>query len=196
MTSKGDNILTEKNTKRNTLLILVIGIWVGIFLVGAAIGVYFVLNRGVIMPAPEDLMVVEIEKEAPVFELEDMQGNLVNLTDLRGQVVVLNFWATWCGPCVEEMPMFERYQAQHPEILLVGVNEEEGNPKVQSFLDKTGFTYLMLLDKHAQAAEQYQIMTLPTSIFIDESGTIRFQHIGYMSETQFDDYLEKMRPNE
>ena len=183
--------MTETKKKRNKLLILVIGIWVGVCLGAVGVGAFYFMTTG--GPSIDNLMIVEVEKQAPVFELEDMQGNLVNLEDLQGQIVVLNFWATWCGPCVEEMPMLERYQSQHPEILLIGINKEEERSKVQKFLDETGFSYLNLLDPRAQVAEQYRVMTLPSTFFIDENGMIRFQHIGVLSEDQFDYYLEEMK---
>jgi thiol-disulfide isomerase/thioredoxin len=134
-------------------------------------------------------MVVESDSPAPDFALADLSGNTVSLTDFRGQVVVLNFWATWCGPCVEEMPMFQKYQDQYPDMVMIGVDAEEKPQTVIDFLSDKGLSYLMLLDEKAIAGDLYQVLVLPTTYFIDEEGTIRFRHIGVISEAQLEAYL-------
>ena len=188
--------MKEVNKKKVSIKSIVFVIWLSICLLLTAIAVYFILNSGLKPPLTDNLMQVEVEREAPDFSLEDIQGASVNLSDLRGQVVILNFWATWCGPCVEEMPMFTRFQNQHPEVLFIGINEKEDRNKVANFLDQNAFGYLMLIDTQAEVAELYKIMTLPTTIIIDEEGFQRFQHIGVVTETQLDYYLEELKTTE
>jgi thiol-disulfide isomerase/thioredoxin len=178
--------------KKKLIKSIVVVIWLSVCLLLAVIAVFFVINSGLKPPLTDNLMQVEVEREAPDFSLDDIQGVSVNLSSLRGQVVILNFWATWCGPCVEEMPMLTRFQNQHPEIIFIGINEKEDREKVERFLDQNAFRYLILLDTHAEVAELYKIMTLPTTIIIDEDGFQRFQHIGVITESQLDFYLEEL----
>jgi thiol-disulfide isomerase/thioredoxin len=102
---------------------------------------------------------------------------------------VVNFWATWCGPCVEEMPMFQKYQDQYPNFVMIGVDSEEKPQVVTGFLKDMDLSYLMLLDEEAIAADLYQVLVLPTTYFIDGEGTIRFRHIGTLTEAQLKAYL-------
>lgn len=184
--------MAEETKKKNSLKSLVIAIWIVVGLLIILVVGFISYNSSLRNTPSEDSLQVEVEEEAPDFTLQDLQGNSITLSELRGKIVVLNFWATWCGPCVEEMPMLTRYQAQHPEIILIGINEEEGADKVQAFIDQSAFNYLMLLDLHTDVAEKYRIMTLPTTIIIDEYGFQRFQHIGIITEKQLDAYLEGM----
>jgi len=182
--------LVEEKKKKDSLTSFVVAIWIIVGLLIIIVVGFLFYNNSLQNASVGDSMQVEVDEEAPDFTIQDLQGNPVTLSELRGKVVILNFWATWCGPCVEEMPMLTRYQAQHPEIVLVGINEEEGADKVQDFLDQNAFNYMMLLDLHTDVAKKYRIMTLPTTIIIDEYGFQRFQHIGIITEKQLDAYLE------
>ncbi len=184
--------MVEKNENKSSLKSFVVAIWIIVALLIVVVVGFMVFNSSFQNASSDDTMQVEVEEESPDFTLQDVQGNPVTLSGLRGKIVVLNFWATWCTPCVEEMPMLTRYQAQHPEIVLIGINEEEGADKVQDFLDQNAFNYMMLLDLHTDVAEKYHIMTLPTTIIIDEYGFQRFRHIGIITEKQLDAYLEGM----
>jgi len=186
-----------KKSKTRKPVIIVVGIWIGVCLgglliVGLVLGGVIPITPADLGIAPEPFVIEESDAPAPVFEVQDINGEMVRLTDFEGNVVVLNFWATWCAPCVREMPLFQKYHDQVPDIVVLGVNEEEPVEKVREFIEKTGFTYRMLLDTDVVMGEAYYILTLPTTVFIDKQGIMRYRHIGYMSEEQFEFYLTEL----
>jgi peroxiredoxin len=130
---------------------------------------------------------------APDFSLKTLNGDTVQLSDLRGKIVALNFWATWCAPCRLEMPDLQARAEQFPDRLAVlGVNFAETPEEVAAFRDEVGVDFPLLLDPKADVQGLYRVLGYPTTFFIDEQGTIRFQHIGLMSGGQMDEYLQKM----
>ncbi|GAB4400195.1 MAG: redoxin domain-containing protein [Anaerolineales bacterium] len=132
-----------------------------------------------------------IGKPAVDFELETLTGEAIHLSDLRGKVVLLNFWATWCGPCRAEMPAIQaRYAALQPDLVVLAVNDNETQSDVQAFVDELGITFPVLLDPRARVNRAYLITALPTTFIIDAEGIIRAQHIGSLSERQLDGYLQ------
>lgn len=130
---------------------------------------------------------------APDFELETPEGEAIRLSDLKGGVVALNFWATWCVPCRLEMPDLEARAVAHPDDLTVlGVNFDETPEEVIAFRDELGITFPLLLDPGAVVQRLYRVLGYPTTYFVDEQGIIRIQHIGLMSPRQMDEYLKEM----
>ena len=114
-------------------------------------------------------------KDAPDFVLTDLQGNSVKLSDLRGRAVVLNFWATWCPPCKEEIPWFvelqQRYGSQGLQV--VGVNMDDGDKKdVAKFAAENSINYPVLLGEESVAAAYGGIEYLPTTFYIDRNGVV------------------------
>ncbi|MCJ7512353.1 MAG: TlpA family protein disulfide reductase [Anaerolineales bacterium] len=131
---------------------------------------------------------------APDFTLETLDGRSVSLSDYRGQVVLLNFWATWCGPCKLEMPSLERAQqsAGAKGFQVLAVNFDESEADVQGFQDELGLSFPLLLDPGAVVQRLYRVLGYPTSYWIDRDGTVAAVHIGMMSERQLADYLQEM----
>jgi peroxiredoxin len=191
------SFLSTENPSSKKLLTVVIGLWVGVCL---GVGIIGVLVFTGVIPLLETndtggappLAVEESDMPAPEFELPDLEGNLVRLSDYRGKVVVLNFWATWCGPCVREMPMFQQFQDRYPQIVMLGVDEEESPETVQDFIQKMGLTYTILLDEKADLGRDLRVNFLPTTYLIDELGDIRFRHYGILSEDQLNYYLAEL----
>jgi cytochrome c biogenesis protein CcmG/thiol:disulfide interchange protein DsbE len=133
----------------------------------------------------------EVGSVAPEFALADLDGNQVSLSDLRGQVVLLNFWATWCGPCRLEMPAIQqRYNDGGFAVLAVDFNEDAD--RVQAFVDELALDLPILLDPGGRIQELYRVRGYPTSFFVDEAGVIRVFHIGEMTQEILDDYLTQM----
>jgi peroxiredoxin len=130
---------------------------------------------------------------APGFELANISGESVNLGAYRGKVVLLNFWATWCGPCRLEMPAFQsRHEIYADDLAVIAVNNGEDPHIVQTFVDELGLTFEVLLDPHAEVQRIYQVSGYPTTFMIDAEGIIRVRHIGLMTEDQLDGYLQEL----
>lgn len=130
---------------------------------------------------------------APDFSLKTVDGESIRLSELRGKVVAVNFWATWCAPCRLEMPDLQSRAEQFPDRLVVlGVNFAETAEEVAAFREEVGVDFPLLLDPEADVQRLYRVLGYPTTFFVDEQGTIRFQHIGLMSGGQLDEYLQKM----
>lgn len=139
-------------------------------------------NIDTAVPAPPALSPIANKPPAPDFNLPDTDGRRVQLSSLRGKVVVLNFWATWCPPCREEMPsmqtLWESLKGQDFELLAVNVGEDED--LVFAFrheLSKT-LTIPILLDENSEVAQRYPIRGLPTTYILDKQGRIVYQAIG------------------
>lgn len=129
---------------------------------------------------------------APDFTLENLEGNRVSLSGLRGKPVIVNFWASWCGPCRIEMPELEEaYEARREQGLeILAINREEPPEVVRNFFyDELDLTFTPLLDTEAAVANRYQVFNLPTTFFIDKMGTITAVHRGPLTENQIASYL-------
>lgn len=131
---------------------------------------------------------------APDFTLQNMQGEEVTLSDLRGKRVVLNFWATWCPPCEAEMPHMQKYYEQYKKednVEIIGVNLTYANEKVErveQFLKSYNISFPILLEQNEMVAQQYQIITIPSTYMIDTKGKIQKKIIGPLD-------LESLREN-
>ncbi|MBN1640786.1 MAG: redoxin domain-containing protein [Anaerolineae bacterium] len=117
---------------------------------------------------------------APDFALHTTDGALVRLSDLRGKVVVVNFWATWCPPCRTEMPALQEVYLAHQErgLEVLAVNMQEGDPQAEAFVLANGLTFPVLTDPGGAVSARYRIASLPTTLFIDRQGLIRAIVIG------------------
>ncbi len=136
-------------------------------------------------PAPE------VGAMAPDFTLNDLVGIRVSLSSLRGQVVLLNFWATWCGPCVQELPTIQqRYNGGGFAVL--AINFDESQEKVAGFMTELGVNLPVLLDPGGKVQELYRVRGYPTSFFLDSDGVIRIIHIGQMNQSDLNDYLDQL----
>lgn len=125
-------------------------------------------------------------EQAPDFTLNGLDGTPVSLSDFRGKVVVLNFWASWCPPCRVEMPhmqrLYEKYDAKN--VVVLGINltsTEKSSDNAQSFVDEQGLTFPVLLDSKGEVMDNYRIVAYPTTYFIDEKGIIRQVSQGAMN---------------
>ncbi len=133
---------------------------------------------------------------APDFSLTRLDGGALSLTELRGRPVVLNFWASWCGPCEAEMPelqkAFERYGDKG--LVVLGVNQGELAPTVADFTRRLGLTFPIVLDTSLDVSQDYRINSLPTTLFIDRDGVIRDQVIGQMNTAILRQHLRSIYP--
>ncbi|MAE93159.1 MAG: hypothetical protein CL910_00720 [Deltaproteobacteria bacterium] len=123
---------------------------------------------------------VEPGRVAPLFSLPDLTGEPLSLAGLQGQVVLVNFWATWCKPCEEEMPAMERlYQALREEgFELLAVSVDEDTEEVRAFRDRLALSFPILHDEGQQVARRYQSFRFPESFLIDREGLVVERYIG------------------
>lgn len=130
---------------------------------------------------------------APEFELETIEGETLKLSDFRGKAVLINFWATWCGPCRVEMPALQsRFDFYSPDLVILAVDNDESLELVSAFFDELGLTFPALLDPGAVIQDLYKIRGYPSSFVVDRDGIIRAIHIGIMTEDQLDGYLAEV----
>ncbi len=135
-----------------------------------------------------------VGQPAPDFEMVYPDGQRMRLSDLRGQPVLINFWATWCGPCRVEMPeLVKAYEAHRQHgLVILAVNMQESSQQVQPFADEFGIGFLVILDLDGEISRQYQIRNLPSSLFISRDGLIAVRWMGVLSPEQLRKYLERI----
>lgn len=134
---------------------------------------------------------VEVGARAPDFILDTVDGGQLSLGQLRGQVVVLNFWATWCTPCRAEMPALEQVYQSHRErgLIVVGVDVQEPAEKVRAFLLEVGVTFPIVLDSDTKLALRYRATGLPATFIIDRQGVVRDIRLGPYTEEMLESKL-------
>jgi len=121
------------------------------------------------------------DKKAPDFSLKDLNGKKVELKQFKGKIIFLNFWATWCGPCKEEMPSMEVLHKQFREkkfVLLTISVDYEGEKPVQEFINKNRYTFSVLLDPKSETLDLFEVKGIPTTFLIDKKGKMIGKAIG------------------
>lgn len=131
---------------------------------------------------------------APPFALPSRSGDIVSLDKLKGQVVMLNFWASWCGPCRQEMPLLDQMHKRYSSLgfTLVGVNVEANTQDAEKWLSQTPVTFPVLFDKENKVSKLYDVSAMPSTVFIDRKGNVRYLHRGYKSGDE-SEYLDQIR---
>lgn len=135
-------------------------------------------------PTPEDTVLVKVGDTAPGFELTTLVGETFNLEAHRGKIVLINFFATWCPPCREELPYLEKqiFQAFDPDKLaVIVIGREENDEIIQPFVDKHGYTVPFAGDPEMVAYSQYATRFIPRNFVIGADGTVLYQSQGYES---------------
>lgn len=134
-------------------------------------------------------------QKAPETRLPDSKGKIVNLADFKGKVVVVNFWATWCPPCRNEIPgfisVYNKQKSKGVEILGVSL-DRNGWDVINPFVAKMKIPYPVVLGDGSTADAWGGIEAIPTTFLVDKSGNIVEKHVGYMSEAEFEKWLKKL----
>lgn len=137
----------------------------------------------------------EVGQAAPQFQGTTFDGKKIELTDFKGKVVLIDFWASWCGPCRKEMPflieLYHRYGKSSFEIVAINIDENLDN--AETFMDQLpkGIRFTVLKDPQQEIPPKYQIKGMPTSILLDKKGIIRFWHTGF-KESYEEDYVSEI----
>jgi peroxiredoxin len=132
--------------------------------------------------------------QAPDFTLHALSGPNMRLKEQRGRVVMVNFWATWCAPCRQEMPqlvrLYEKYRSSG--FVLLGVNVDDDSSKAVEVANKLGVTFPVLLDADKTVSKLYDLSTMPSTVLIDRDGKVRYVHRGYLAGYE-DSYEKQIR---
>lgn len=134
------------------------------------------------------------KREAPDFTLPSNAGESVTLSELKGQVVMINFWATWCGPCRQEMPLLEEMYARYNRMgfTLLGVNVEEDPRGADAYLKETPVSFPILFDRKNEVSKLYDVIAMPSTVILDKDGNVRYLHKGYKPGYE-NEYLSQIR---
>lgn len=161
-------------------LVLMAGFW------------YFIKDTTAQMPTVPETGIT-VGKTAPSFTLQAMDGKPVKIGK-AGKITVLNFWATWCPPCREEMPELEVFATKHKNDILFGaVNLQEPVEKIGAYLDQNKYTMPVLLDTDGKAGSEFLIRAIPTTIILDKNGVIRFRKSGPVTADELEAILKEVQ---
>ena len=138
-------------------------------------------SLGIIMSFSFNAQAQSVEGAAPDFTLKSNQGKNIRLQDLRGEVILLNFWASWCGPCRQEMPLMNDIYEEYKDLgfTILAVNVDEDSADADRFLKAVPVDFPVLYDSDSKISEMYQVDAMPTTVLIDRDGNKRFHHRGY-----------------
>jgi peroxiredoxin len=124
-------------------------------------------------------------KEAPNFTLKTVKGESVQIKKLRGKVVLLSFWASWCGPCRQEMPVIEKLGQQYRDkgLMVFGVNDED-RETIQDYIKENGYSFPTLVDEEQEASNLYNVHAIPTMVVLDREGNVASYRVGLTREAE------------
>ncbi len=138
---------------------------------------------------------IDIEQEAPHWELLDLEGNTVTLSDFLGKPFVLTFWTSWNSMAADQIKIFDEYLSQqNPETIfkIVSINNQEDKSIVSNFIQRGGYQVRTLLDETGEVGELYRVRTLPITYFLDKNGIIKEVFVGVLSEQMLTEKVQKI----
>ncbi|MCB9678659.1 MAG: TlpA family protein disulfide reductase [Alphaproteobacteria bacterium] len=136
-----------------------------------------------------------VGRTAPDFTAQDDEGAAFTLASTRGKPVVLSFWASWCGPCRQELPALAELQKTRDDVVIYAVNVDRERAKAQKFLAQVKFDLPIVWDNNAEALGQYDVMSMPTMFLLDPKGTVKWRKTGFSRENglkELEDELAKL----
>lgn len=139
---------------------------------------------------------VESEQAAPDFTVKTLDGKNLRLEEQKGNVVMVNFWASWCGPCRKEMPLIEKIQKKYSRLgfTVIGMNVDEDTAAAQRFLKDVETSFPIGLDPKGEVSKMYKVAAMPTTVMIDRNGKVRNIHKGYKAgdEKAYEKMIKKL----
>jgi peroxiredoxin len=131
---------------------------------------------------------------APDFVLKSAAGENLRLSEYRGDVVMINFWATWCGPCRQEMPLLDELYSRYQRVgfNLLGVNIDDDSGRAVQMIEELGVSFPVLFDEKKEVSKLYQVDAMPVTVLVDRHGTVRHVHHGYKPGYE-ENYLTEIR---
>jgi peroxiredoxin len=133
-------------------------------------------------------------QSAPDFVLKSSAGNNLRLSEYRGDVVMINFWATWCGPCRQEMPLLDDLYGRYERVgfTLLGVNIDDDSRRAMKMIEELGVNFPVLFDESKDVSKLYAVEAMPVTVLVDREGTVRHVHLGYKPGYE-EKYLTEIR---
>jgi peroxiredoxin len=131
---------------------------------------------------------------APDFALKSSTGENLRLSEYRGDVVMINFWATWCGPCRQEMPLLDELYSRYQRVgfNLLGVNIDDDSGRAMDMIEDLGVSFPVLFDARKEVSKLYEVEAMPVTVIVDREGTVRYVHHGYKPGYE-EMYLDQIR---
>ena len=133
-------------------------------------------------------------KPAPDFALKSSTGENLRLSEFRGDVVMINFWATWCGPCRQEMPLLDQLYSRYERVgfNLLGVNIDDDSNRAMNMIRELGVSFPVLFDARKEVSKLYDVDAMPVTVLVDREGNVRYVHQGYKPGYE-ENYLDQVR---
>ena len=137
---------------------------------------------------------VDLHQPAPDFTLPTLAGDNLRLQEYRGKVVLINFWASWCGPCRQEMPILDRVHKRYEAagFSVLGVNVEGEESKARQIAERLGVNFPLLFDKGQQVSDEYDLKSMPYTVLVDRDGQIQYIHQGYKPGDE-NEYINRLK---
>ena len=133
-------------------------------------------------------------QSAPDFALKSSTGENMRLSEFRGDVVMINFWATWCGPCRQEMPLLDELYTRYERVgfNLLGVNIDDDSRRAMQMIEELGVNFPVLFDARKEVSKLYEVEAMPVTVLVDRDGNVRYVHHGYKPGYE-EKYLDQVR---
>jgi thiol-disulfide isomerase/thioredoxin len=139
---------------------------------------------------------IAVGKESPDFTLLNLSGEEVSLSDYRGKIVMINFWATWCGFCKKEMPDMQRLSEENDDLVILAVDVMEEKSLVEDYIKEGGYDFEVVLDEKGEVAKNYLVSAFPTSYFVDKDGILLGGVPGMLTWERMNEILDNIKENE
>ena len=157
-------------------------------------GLMALLCAAVLALSSASAMAIPSKGKAPDFTLKSNHGTNIKLSEHRGQVIMINFWASWCAPCRKEMPLLEELYQRYKDggFTLLGVNVEEDSSAAKDLLKEIQVSFPILFDNQNAVSQLYKVEAMPSTVIVDRDGNMRFVHKGYQPGYE-DEYQKQVR---